>query len=299
MSFFDLFGGIIIVAIASIIFSSMIVLTKNKTVSIIETFRKYSATKQPGLSFKLPWPFQVVSNIVPMNIQHISTTLELKTNDNLFIKYPINVQYKVLDPVKATYELEDSKTQILSYIGNLVRSEIGKKTFLELYSFKDELQEAIRKDLSVKIESFGFEIEAILVDEPIPPQAVQDSYNSVTASEREKEAAKNKAEAARIALVAEAEAQKESKKLQGEGIAAQRTAITEGFKDSIEKLSSSLGVSNELALTMILQLNKFDTLRDVAQSKGSLIVTDGSSSSESKELISALTAFKAVEKTNK
>lgn len=92
------------------------------------------------------------------------------------------------------------------------------------------------------------------------------------------------------------ESQKESKRLQGEGIALQRAAITKGFKESISDLSNSIGVSNELALTMILQLNKFDTLRDMANSKGSLIVTDGSSHSEARELTAALAAFKVIDK---
>lgn len=276
--------------------TTTIVITKNKKVSIIETFGKYSTTKEAGLSFKQPWPFQAVSKVVHMYIQQLSTTLELKTKDNLFINYPISIQYQVVEPVKATYELEDPEKQILSYVGNLVRSEVGKKTFIELYSFKNELQDVIEEELSKKIKDFGFEIKAVLVNEPIPPQNVQDAYNSVTASEREKEASKNKAEAIRITLVAEAEAQKESKKLQGEGIAAQRAAITKGFKDSIEDLSKSLGVSNELALTMILQLNKFDTLRDISHSKGSLIVTDGSSHSEAKELTATLAAFKQIDK---
>lgn len=273
---------------------TMIVITKTKTANIIETFGKYSTTKSAGISFKAPYPFQTVAETIHLNIQSLSTTLELKTSDNLFIQYPISIQYQVSDPVKAHYELEDPKRQILSYIGNLVRSEVGKKTFLEIYSLKNEIEEVVEKELSEKLKEFGFEIRAVLVDEPIPPTEVQDSYNSVTASEREREAAKNKAEAIRITLVAEAQAQKESKQLQGEGIANQRTAITKGFKESIESLSNGLGVSNELALTMILQLNKFDTLRDISSSKGSLIVTDGSSYSESKELVAALAAFKGI-----
>lgn len=291
--------SVVVVLLLVAYLSTTIVLTKNKTVSIIETFGKYSGTKQPGLSFKAPWPFQSIANIEKMCIQELSTTLELKTKNNLFIKYPISIQYQVTNAEKATYELSNPRKQILSYVSNLVRSEVGKKTFIELYDYKDELQEAIEKDLSTKIKEFGFEIKAVLVDEPIPTEEVQKSYNSVTASEREREAAANIAAAKKLTLVAEAEAQKESKKLQGEGIALQRAAITKGFKDSISELADTIGVSNELALTMILQLNKFDTLRDISHSKGTLIVTDGSTNSEAKELTAALASFSMVQKNSK
>lgn len=273
--------------------STTIVITKNKTIKILETFGKYSGTRNPGLSFKLPAPFQTVADVVPMYIQEIKTTIELKTNDDLFIEYPVNVQYKVTDPVKATYELEDSATQILSYVRNLVRSEAGKKTFQELYNMRDELQHAILEGLAEKISSFGFEIVDVLVDQPIPTQDVQSSYNNVTASIREKEAARNKAEATRITLIAEAEAQRESKRLQGEGIAAQRTAIANGFKDATESISNSLGITNEMAVMMILQLNRFDTLRDAANSKGTIIITDGSSDAALKEMQSAIASMNA------
>lgn len=260
--------------------STSIVITKNKTVRILETFGKFSGIREPGLSLKLPAPFQTVSNTVAMYIQEIKIGLELKTSDNLFIKYPVTVQYKVTDPQKATYELEDAPKQILSYISNLVRSEVGKRSFLELYNVRNEIQDEILKVLADKISGFGFQIVDVLVNEPIPSEDVQNSYNSVTASERQREATKNLAEAKRITLIAEAEAQKESKKLQGEGIAAQRNAIASGFKTATEDISHSLGISNELAVMMILQLNKFDTIRDAANGHGTVIITDASANGE-------------------
>lgn len=277
--------------------ASTIVITKNKTVNILETFGKYSGTREAGISFKLPAPFQSVVETVPLYIQEIKTPLELKTSDDLFIQYPVTVQYKVTDPVKATYELEDPEIQIMSYVRNLVRSEVGKKTFLELYGVRDELQEEIQKVLAEKLSSFGFEIVDVLVDQPIPTEEVQASYNSVTSSAREKEAAKNRAEATRITLIAEAEAQKESKRLQGEGIAEQRTAIAKGFKEATEDISSQLGISNEMAVMMILQLNKYDTLRDASNGKGTIIITDGSSDSEMRSMNQMAAGIKAAIKT--
>ena len=274
--------------------TTCIVITKQKTIKVLETFGKYSGQRHAGISFKLPAPFQVVANIVPMNIQQLSTNLELKTADNLFIKYPVTIQIQVVDAEKATYELEHPDAQILSYISNLVRSEVGKRTFLELYGIRDELQQEIESVLAQKINDFGYKIIAVLVNEPIPTEEVQQSYNSVTASEREREAAKNKAEAIRITIVAEAEAQKESKKLQGEGIAAQREAIAKGFKEATETIAQSLGISNEMAVLMILQLNKFDTLRDASANKGTVIITDGGSDSEITAMQKMLASMSAI-----
>lgn len=264
--------------------TTTVVITRTKTVKILETFGKYSGTRNAGISLKLPVPFQVCVKTIHLNIQEISMTLDLKTSDNLFINYPVIVQYKVTDAFKAHYELNDSKKQIMSYISNLVRSEVGKRSFLELYAIRDELQDEVKAVLADKMNGYGFEIVDVLVNEPIPTTEVQNAYNSVTSSERQKEAAKNIAEANRIRLVEEAKAQKESKRLQGEGIADQRNAIVKGFKESTESMAQDLGISNEVAVLMILQLNKFDTIRDASAGKATVIITDGSSDSESREM---------------
>lgn len=161
---------------------------------------------------------------------------------------------------------------------------------MELYAVRDEIQKVVQEVLGEQVHAFGFKIVAVLVNEPIPSDEVQQSYNSVTASERQKEAARNIAEAKRIELVAEAQAQKESKKLQGEGIAEQRTAIASGFKEATDSIAKALGISNEMAVLMILQLNKFDTIRDAANGKGTVIITDGSAGSQMDEITKMLSA---------
>lgn len=288
--------GWLVVALVIIgVIRSIVVVTKTKNVSIIEQFGQYTGYKSAGLSFKMPWPIQKVANVLALNIQQLKTNLELKTSDNLFIQYPINIQFQVIDPEKANYELDNPEQQIRSYVNNLIRSEVGKKTFLELYNVRDEIKHVVEEVLSQQMKEFGFKIVDVLVDEPIPTEEVQNSYNSVTASEREKEAAKNRAEASRIAIIADAEAQSESKRLQGEGIAAQRHAISVGFKEDTDSIANALGISNEMATGVLIQLNKLDTLRDVSKGAGTLIISDSSSTSELKELSHLTAAMKALE----
>lgn len=288
-------GWAVVALLVVALVRSVVVVTKTKNVSIIEQFGQYKGYKTAGLSFKMPWPIQTVANVLALNIQQLKTNLELKTSDNLFIQYPINIQFQVIDPEKANYELDDPEKQIRSYVNNLIRSEVGKKTFLELYNVRDEIKHVVEEVLSQQMKDFGFKIVDVLVDEPIPTEEVQNSYNSVTASEREKEAAKNRAEASRISIIADAEAQRESKRLQGEGIAAQRHAISVGFKEDTDSIANALGISNEMATGVLIQLNKLDTLRDVSKGAGTLIISDSGSTSELKELSNLTAAMKALE----
>lgn len=271
--------------------ATCIVITKQKTVNIIEQFGRYVSTKEAGISLKLPAPIQTVATTIDMNIISLKEKLELKTKDNLFITYPVALQVQVLDPVKACYELEQPHKQILSFVGSFIRSEAGKHEFIELYALRNELEEEVIKHLGDKLAEFGWQIKAVLVDEPIPSQDVRKSYDAVSESLRNLEAARNNAEAQKVSLIAEAEAQKEAKKLYGEGISDQRDAIATGFSESISKLAKSMGTTEELAAAFLLQMTKFDTIRE-SSTNGSLIITDVQSNFELNNTLNLQNTFR-------
>ena len=102
--------------------------------------------------------------------------------------------------------------------------------------------------------------------------------NEIVASEREKFAAIEKAEAEKILMVKRAEAESESKKLQGEGIANQRIAIINGFKESIDKMKAIDGIESNEILNLILITQYFDTLKEVASSDSNTIMLPNSPS---------------------
>lgn len=292
---FSWFLLIIVLMVVVFWLTSCIVLTKNKTVSILETFGKYSGEREAGLSFKLPAPFQTVASRISLNQIDLDVNMSLKTSDNLFIQYPISVQLKVINPQKATYELSDAPSQLKSYISSCVRAEVGQKTFMQIYNQRNEIEEAVKLELAEKFSSFGYEIVGVLAQEPIPPQEVSSAYAKATSSEMLKIAASNEADAAKIRVVREAEAQKEAKRLQGEGIADQRKAIADGFKLSCKEIASDMGVSEEAVFALLIQNNKYDVLRDISNNAGSLIVTDVGPSAEANELVSTIKSFKSLE----
>ena len=99
--------------------------------------------------------------------------------------------------------------------------------------------------------------------------------NDIVASEREKQAAIEKAEAQKIVKIKEAEAEAESKKLQGMGIANERKAIIEGLVESIEDVKKLDDVSTKEILNLILLTQYFDTLKDVANADSNTIMLPG------------------------
>ena len=104
----------------------------------------------------------------------------------------------------------------------------------EAYLEKDQIAKAVKDELDATMENFGFAIVRALVTDIVPDARVKTAMNEINAARREQEAALAKGEADKTIAVKKAEAEAESKRLQGEGIAAQRKAMIAGLKESVE-----------------------------------------------------------------
>ena len=114
---------------------------------------------------------------------------------------------------------------------------------------------------------FGYGIVKALVTDIIPDPKVKAAMNDINAARREQEAALAKGEADKTIAVKKAEAEAESKRLQGEGIAAQRKAIIAGLKESVEDFQKVVeGATAKDVMTLVLLTQYLDTLKEIGAS---------------------------------
>ena len=250
-------------------------IVSQQEVAIIERFGKFKKLSRAGLHFKIPL-VDDIAEIISLRLQQLDVRVSTKTKDNVFVDILISAQYKVTDEnnqiYKAFYELEDVKEQIRSYLFDVVRAEVPKMTLDEVFEKKDEIAKAIKNELDDAIKQFGYNIEKTLVTDIDVDEKIVNAMNDIVASQRDKLAAIEKAEAQKVLMVKQAEAEAESKKLQGEGIANQRKAIINGFKESIDEMREIEGIDSNAVLNLILITQYFDTLKDVASSESNTIM---------------------------
>ena len=107
----------------------------------------------------------------------------------------------------------------------------------------------------------------MLVTDIIPDAKVKSAMNDINAAQREQVAANARGEAEKILVVKKAEAEAESKALQGQGIANQRRAIIEGLRGSIEEFQKAVGgASAQEVMQLVLVTQYFDTLKSIGES---------------------------------
>jgi len=255
---------IIILAVILLILS--IVIVPQQTMGVIERLGKFSRILGPGLNFKIPI-IERVAGKESIRIRQLDVPVETKTQDNVFVNLGVSIQFlaisdKIFD---AFYKLTDVNQQITSYVYDVVRAEVPKKTLDEVFESKDVIAQTIKAELTESMDDFGYAIVNSLITDIDPAPNVKEAMNQINATARLRIAAQNEAEADKIRQVKNAEAEAESKKLQGEGVAQQRAAIIEGFKASINDLKEVTGsdVKTQDVMNMVMMVQYFDALRDI------------------------------------
>jgi regulator of protease activity HflC (stomatin/prohibitin superfamily) len=237
-------------------------------VAIITRFGKFLRVADPGLNWKTPY-FDSVDGIVSLRVNQIQLTMETKTRDNVFVTIPISVQTRVR-PEKvydAYYRLSDPMAQIKSYVEQVILGHVPGMTLDEVFASQSSIAAAVKQELDADMATFGYEIVNVLVTDIVPDAKVKSAMNDINAAQREQVAASARGEADKILVVKKAEAEAESKALQGQGIANQRKAIVEGLQASIEQFQKAVeGATSKDVMQLVLVTQYFDTLKAIGES---------------------------------
>jgi len=272
---FSVLGLIGLVAI----FSSLVI-TSQKEVKVIERFGRFIGLRRSGLTFKAPF-IDRVAYTQSLRIDELGVNVETITKDKVSVHIKVAVQYYVKDNddsvQNSVYELSDFAQQIQSYVFNEIRAEVPKKLLDEVYENKEDIEKAVKSQLSDSLEKYGYVIQNALVVDIDPDKNVKEAMNKINAASRDRKAAEEEGEAAKIRKVKAAEAEAESKALQGKGIAEQRDAIIRGFQESIGAFSKDTGINQADVMRFVEITQYFDTMRDIAKDNNNVIFMPHSS----------------------
>ena len=254
--------------IALIVFLSSFFTVSTSQVAVITRFGEFKRVAQPGLNLKIPFA-ESVAGVVSLRVSQIVLTMETKTKDNVFVTIPISVQNRVR-PEKvydAYYKLSDPTAQIKSYVEQVILGHVPGMTLDEVFASQSSIAAAVKQELDADMATFGFEIVNVLVTDIVPDAKVKSAMNDINAAQREQVAANARGEAEKILVVKKAEAEAESKALQGQGIANQRKAIIEGLQVSIEQFQKVVdGASSKDVMQLVMVTQYFDTLKSIGES---------------------------------
>jgi regulator of protease activity HflC (stomatin/prohibitin superfamily) len=266
-AFVAILFGILVIFVLFTVFGSLFTV-RTAEVAIITRFGKFLRVAQPGLNWKSPF-FDTVAGNVSLRVNQITLTMETKTKDNVFVTIPISVQNRVRaeNVYDAFYKLSDPVAQIKSYVEQVILGHVPGMTLDEVFASQSSIALAVKQELDADMAAFGYEIVNVLVTDIIPDEKVKSAMNDINAAQREQVAAFAGGVADKFLVVKKAEAEAESKALQGQGIANQRKAIIEGLQVSVEQFQKAVeGASSKEVMQLVLVTQYFDTLKSIGES---------------------------------
>lgn len=197
-------------------------------VVIVERFGKFSKIQREGLRFLIPLLDRIKrlddwnGTAVKKNYFGISSFIELseqqsdtpqrqaQTIDNVTVSANASVYWKIIDPIKAVYEIDHLPSAIADVTLNSLRSNLGKLKLDQVLSERQNLNQRIATELLETTTRWGVSVSRVEIQEIEYSSETADAMLQEMAAERRRRAsiseAEGEAQAIKIKALAQAEA---------------------------------------------------------------------------------------------
>jgi regulator of protease activity HflC (stomatin/prohibitin superfamily) len=286
----------IVLVVLLLVFSAIRIVEQNN-VFVVEFLGKYNRMMYAGFNLKIPI-LERVANKVSLRQQNFAIDGRYPSADKVIVDIATNLIYVVDGSEegikKFTYSLENRNQSIGAIIENSLRTYVAKETHEGILEKKEELAVHIQNDLEKNFADWGMNIKSFQITNVNFPQTITNAMSEVVASLQLRKAAENKGEATKIQAIKEAEAEKERKRLQGEGVAQEREAIAKGLEQSIKTLQSVTS-QNPKEIMAILSLTQYlDTLKSVGTTENAKVIFMDTSVAATSNLMKDLIASQEI-----
>jgi len=205
---------------------------------LITRLGKYHAMAQSGLTFIMPFVDDMVR--VDMREQVITVPPQkLITKDNVTVEVDAVVYYKVIDPVKSQYEVQDFGYACTTLAQTNLRNLIGDRTLDETLVARDMINTNLREVLDEATNNWGCKVTRVEVQKIEPPRDITDAMSRQMKAEREKRAAVLEAEGIKQSQILQAEGKKQSEILKAEGDAQARITRANAEAEAVKMVSNA------------------------------------------------------------
>src|SRR5580704_1586812 len=191
------------------------------------------------------------------------------TKDNVTIDIDAVIYYRVADPQKATYAIQNLPFALETLTRTTLRNIVGEMELDQTLGSRDTINRRMKDVIEEASIGWGVDVTRVELQSIDPPRDIQQSMELQMRAERERRAAVTNAEAGKRAAILEAEGVRESAVLRAQGMAEARLAMANAEAEAIQKISGSLAEGE--AAVYLLGLRYFEALPQLAQGKGSTV----------------------------
>lgn len=259
-------------------------------VALIKTFGKYSHTVGPGIHIHAPYPFQThvivdVQTIRKQEIgfrtvrpgQYVQKKEEalILTGDGNIVSVEAVVQFRVNDPVKFVFSVENPEGLVKFTTESALREMIAKRNVDEILTAeRDKVSYEVHQITQQLLDQYdvGVTVINVLLQEVVPPQSVIAAFDDVNNAKQDKERYINEALKYANNLIPSVEGEARKIVLEAEAYAQQKVLQATGEVQRFLSILKEYKIAPKITETRL----KIETLEEVLPKAKRIILLDGS-----------------------
>ncbi|MEV6300764.1 SPFH domain-containing protein [Actinoplanes sp. NPDC051861] len=211
---------------------------------VVERLGKYKRTLSPGLNLLVPF-IDAVRTKVDMREQVVSFPPQpVITSDNLVVSIDTVLYFKVVDPVRATYEINNFLQAIEQLTVTTLRNVIGSLDLERALTSREEINRHLSGVLDETTGRWGIKVTRVEIKAIEPPPSIRDSMEKQMRAERDRRAAILNAEGHKQAQILTAEGEKQAAVLRADGDRQARILQAEGQAKAIRTVFDAIHTAN-------------------------------------------------------
>ncbi|KAG0357378.1 Stomatin-like protein 2, mitochondrial [Gamsiella multidivaricata] len=275
---------------------------------IVERMGRFSRVLEPGLQILMPFLDRVkyVKSLKEVAIEIPSQSAI--TQDNVTLDLDGVLYFRVVDPYKASYGVEDAEFSVAQLAQTTMRAEIGQMTLDRTLAERAHLNSNIVEAINTAAADWGIQCLRYEIRDIHPPAKVVESMHQQVSAERTKRAQILDSEGSRQAAINVAEGHKQSTILQSEADKAEQInratgeaeaillraqASAEGIRRIAEAITNTPGGHHAVSLTVA---DKYvEAFAQLAKETNTLILPANASDASSM-VAQALTIYDGITK---
>ncbi|GIF01846.1 SPFH domain-containing protein [Paractinoplanes rishiriensis] len=238
------------VVVAVLVLSAVIIIVKTvrivpqQRMDLVERLGRYRRSLSPGLNLLVPF-VDAVRAKVDMREQVVSFPPQpVITSDNLVVSIDTVLYFRVVDPVRATYEIANFLQAIEQLTVTTLRNVIGSLDLEGALTSREQINRHLSGVLDDTTGRWGIKVTRVEIKAIEPPPSIRDSMEKQMRAERERRATILTAEGRKQASILNAEGEKQSQVLRADGDRQARILQAEGQAKAVRTVFNAIHEAN-------------------------------------------------------